>query len=103
MTGCVHSSKIDRGNMSAGNIVLCLSLSVLSQIYRRLSRDGIQMRVFPRSWKILENPQKYETILESHRKVMELCPFPRSHGQLMFQGKSHGILQKPLVSLDGNH
>ena len=38
---------------------------------------------FPRSWKIL----KFETILESHGKVMDFCLFSRSHGKLIFQGK----------------
>ena len=36
-----------------------------------------------KSWKIL----KFETILESHGKVMDFCLFSRSHGKLIFQGK----------------
>ena len=45
--------------------------------------DFVQMAGFPRSWKIL----KFETILESHGKVMDFCLFSRSHGKLIFQGK----------------
>ena len=29
---------------------------------------------------------------------MDFLLFPRSHGKLVFQGKSHGILHKPSVS-----
>ena len=36
-----------------------------------------------KSWKIL----KFETILESHGKVMDFCLFSRSHGKLIFQEK----------------
>ena len=48
---------------------------------------------FPRSWNIL----KFETILESHEKVINLCLFSRSHGKLICQGESHGKNPNHLV------
>ena len=50
----------------------------MTKIYRSQGSHG-----HGKSWKIL----KFETILESHGKVMDFCLFSRSHGKLIFQGK----------------
>ena len=55
---------------------------------------------FPWSWKILE----LETILESHGKVMDFCLLSRSHGKLIFQGKSNFVMNLViLVAVRGGH
>ena len=52
---------------------------------------------FPRSWKILE----FETILESHGKVMDFSLFPKKSWKTDISRKrlwkSHGILHRPSV------
>ena len=48
---------------------------------------------FPRSWKIL----KFETILESHGKVMDFLSFFKKSWKTDISRKSHGILHKPSV------
>ena len=56
----------------------------------------VHMMGFPRSWKILE----FETILESHGKVMDLCRCPRNIGKLIFQGKSHRKFRARYVAME---
>ena len=88
---CYIPLKPQEGRLQGGiNFVsIFLTAKIAQQVEERRSSHFFYKNLFdsitgfPRSWKIL----KFETILESHGKVMDFCLFSRSHGKLIFQGK----------------